>query len=165
MPLALAFVGIVLVLVGVRSTYGDFGAALRSEFTGPANFLYRAAAILMIGVIGYAGEGWRKLSTALMALMVIGLLVTRDRGFFDALRIGVSSAPVTPTSSESTTTAPPSPTASPTGGDALARGFTLLASGNLPGAGLEALRGIVSTAPAPPLPPLPPLPPPPPRPF
>lgn len=93
MPLALTFAGIVLVLVGVRNTYGEFGSALREEFVGPANFGYRAGAILMVGVIGYAGDRWRELSVALMALLTLGLLVTIDSDFFGKLGEGIKAAP------------------------------------------------------------------------
>lgn len=130
MPLALALIGVVLVLVGVRNTYGDFAQTLKGEFAGQGSFLYRAVAILMIGVIGYAGERWRQLSVALMTLMVLGLLVTRDRGFFDQLRLGVQAAPVTPTAAPSAPppvstaqASAPSPGATPTSldGDDLLR--------------------------------------------
>jgi hypothetical protein len=93
LPLALALVGVVLVLVGVRGTYPQLGSLLREEFVGPANFTYRAAAILMVGVIGYAGEQWRNLSVALMSLLVLGLLLSRDQDFFSQLGKGVAATP------------------------------------------------------------------------
>jgi hypothetical protein len=110
MPLALALTGIVLVLVGVRGTYADFAATLKGEFVGPGNFGYRAAAILMVGVIGYAGDSWRKLSVAMMLLLVLGLLVTKDRGFFGELGVGMQASPVRPTAD---TSVAPQPSVTP----------------------------------------------------
>lgn len=109
MPLGIVAIGIVLVLVGLNNTYGDFGRTLKNEFVGPGNFLFRAAAILMIGVIGYAGEGWRRLSVALLVLMTIGLLLTKDKGVFGQLGKGVSASPVKPIVNPSTTTGASAP--------------------------------------------------------
>lgn len=96
MPIALTLIGLVLVISGVRNTYADLGKTLAGEFTGSGNYTYRAAAIVMLGVIGYAGDDARKLSVGLMVLMTLGLLLSVDKDFFGKLGMEVSAAPVKP---------------------------------------------------------------------
>lgn len=126
MKIALVVLGLVLVLVGVQNTYNDFGKTLKGDFTGPGNFLYRAAAIGLIGLIGVAGEGGRKLSLGLLILMTLGLLVSKDKGFFANLAKGVSASPVKPVSNPTGGTSPTSTSSQL--GSALKLGTSLLKS-------------------------------------
>ena len=53
MPFALLFIGILLVVVGVRNMAAPFIALLGGDFSGPDNFLYWVVALVIIGAVGY----------------------------------------------------------------------------------------------------------------
>jgi len=78
MPLLLAIVGAALIVSALRNEQATLGALLASDI--PA-FLPWAAAILVIGAIGYVPE-LRKPSHALLALVIIVILLKRGKGFF-----------------------------------------------------------------------------------
>jgi hypothetical protein len=128
MPIALLIIGLVLVVSGVRDTYADLGKTIQGDFLGQGSFLPRAGAILMLGVVGYAGPDFRKLSIGLMILLTLGLLLTKDKGFFaqlgNAIRQGPTASKAAPASSSSA----PSPSSSPlaNGASALQLGAMLL---------------------------------------
>jgi hypothetical protein len=96
MPIALILIGLALVISGARNTYADLGATIKGDFVGQGSFTPRAGAILMIGVIGYAGPEWRKLSIGLMVLLTLAFLLKRDSGFFAQFGKALASKPVAP---------------------------------------------------------------------
>lgn len=71
-------------IASVKNTYGQttpsggpgLGALLTNDFTGPNNFVYWLAAILIIGAIGYI-EKLKPLSNAFLVLVVVVLILKR----------------------------------------------------------------------------------------
>ena len=94
MPFALVFIGLILVVTGVKNTHKQLGAQIISDFTGPNNFFYWFAAIGAVGALG-ASETFRPLSRAFMALIIIAMVI-RNGGFFDQLMKAISAGPVKP---------------------------------------------------------------------
>lgn len=80
MPIALIVIGLILLIVTVRGTAGEFMALLRSDFSGQGNFLQWFVAIILIGSLGYV-KTLRPLSGPFLALLIIVLLLS-NRGFF-----------------------------------------------------------------------------------
>lgn len=79
----LVFIGLILVIVGVRDETEAFNATLSEDIlgaSGTSNFVAFVIAIAIIGAIGSAKE-LRGFSNAFMALIIIVLLIS-NRGFF-----------------------------------------------------------------------------------
>lgn len=81
MPFALAIIGVILVVVAVRNTQDDFSKLVIGDFSGPGNFFWWLAAILMIGAIGYI-QKLKPISDGLLALVLVALLLTRGSPSF-----------------------------------------------------------------------------------
>ena len=75
MPFVLIIVGVVFLVSGVRGTSSELLSLLRSDFTGPNNFLYWLLSILVIGAIGYI-EPLKPVSRAFLALLIVVLFLT-----------------------------------------------------------------------------------------
>jgi len=88
MPIALVFIGVVILVVAIRGTEKEFFALLKSDFTGPGNFIYWVLAFYLIGAVGYFPP-LRKLSNTFLVLVILALFLS-NRGFFvkftDALK-------------------------------------------------------------------------------
>jgi len=95
MPFALVTIGLIMVITGVRNTYGDFASQLRSDFTGPGNFTFWVASIGAIGALGYV-ETLRPFANMFMALVIIAM-VLKNGGVFDKFKSALTSGPVSPT--------------------------------------------------------------------
>lgn len=98
MAFALLIIGAVLLIAAVRGTTdGPAGlyALLLNDFTGPANFVYWAVAILLIGALGYIPK-LKTFSVALLALVVLVLFLKKGDpsgvggGFFAQLSSGLA---------------------------------------------------------------------------
>ena len=79
MAFALLIIGAVLLIAAVRGTTdGPAGlyALLVGDFTGPANFVYWAVAILLIGALGYIPK-LKTFSVALLSLVVLVLFLKK----------------------------------------------------------------------------------------
>ena len=90
------FAGLLALVSAVRGTHAQLGALLKSDFTGPGNFIYWTAVVLVIGSIGYL-KPFRTLSRAFLVLIIIILLLTKGNpnlpggGFFAQLLSGLGS--------------------------------------------------------------------------
>jgi hypothetical protein len=95
MPFALVTIGLIMVITGVKNTHAEFGALVKSDFTGPGNFTYWVIALGAVGSVGYI-QSLRPLSHAMLALIIIVMLL-KNGGFFtklqDALKQGPESIP------------------------------------------------------------------------
>lgn len=101
MPFALVFAGLILIVSGAKGTQGALGAQLKQDFTGTNNFLFWIAAIGALGALGYVKE-LRTFSRYMMALVVLAIVLANGRnGFFQKLKDGIGSSPVTPKSTAS----------------------------------------------------------------
>lgn len=83
MPFVLIIVGIVLVVASVRNTTDVLFTQVKGDFTGPNNFTYWMASILLIGAIGYI-KPLQPLSRAFLVLVVV-VLVLSHGGLFAQL--------------------------------------------------------------------------------
>lgn len=84
MPVALLFGGAVLLIAAVRDTQDDLFGLVLDDITGPNNFVEWALAILLIGALGYIPK-LKPLSTALVALVLVGIFFRKGVGFFSQL--------------------------------------------------------------------------------
>lgn len=91
MPLALVIIGLLMVITGVKNTHAQFGAELKSEFTGPGNFTYWFASIVIIGAIGYS-KPFKPFANAFLALVLI-VIVLKNGGVFDKLKEALAQGP------------------------------------------------------------------------
>lgn len=116
MAFALLIIGAVLLIAAVRGTTdGPAGlyALLVGDFTGPANFVYWAVAILLIGALGYIPK-LKTFSVALLSLVVLVLFLKKGDpsgvggGFFSQLTTGLGST-TTPVAAASTSLPAPVP--------------------------------------------------------
>lgn len=92
MPIALVILGLVMVVSGVKNTYGDLGAQLKADMTGAGNFGYWALSIGAIGAVGYS-DTLRPFSNAALALVLVALLLA-NRGFFARLKEAIDAGPL-----------------------------------------------------------------------
>jgi hypothetical protein len=76
MTFALLAIGVILITVAVRGTQDDFVTLLKGDFSGPGNFWWWIAALLIIGAIGYV-EKLKPLSDGLLLVILLALVLTR----------------------------------------------------------------------------------------
>lgn len=88
MPFVLLVAGAVLLASAIQNTQSTIlFPTLKSEFTGPNNFIFWFIAILLIGSIGYIPKA-KPISTAFLTLVVLVLVLTKGNpsdaggGFF-----------------------------------------------------------------------------------
>ncbi len=84
MPYALLLIGAILLVAGVRNTYGQLWALIKNDFIGTGGFINWVAAIAVIGAIGYIPR-LRSLSVAFMTLLLL-VLVLSHAGLFAQLQ-------------------------------------------------------------------------------
>ena len=81
MPFAIILAGILALVLGYNGTEGNFFSLLKSDFTGPGNFIYWILAIAVIGGLGYV-PGLQGVSRAFLFLVILVLVLTKGQGFF-----------------------------------------------------------------------------------
>lgn len=104
MPFVLLALGIMFFVIAIQGTQGALFTLLKSEFTGPNNFLVWALAILLLGLAGYI-KTVRPVTNAFLGLVFLVLILTNGTGFFSRLNAAVR-APVAPSSDAATGTSP-----------------------------------------------------------
>jgi hypothetical protein len=104
MPFALIFIGLLMVVSGMRDTHADLGRELVDDIGGKGGFGTRLLAIGAVGSLGYMGGEWRRLSTYFMVLVLIALLFSADKGFFAKLTAARQSGPSQVTAAPAGTT-------------------------------------------------------------
>lgn len=82
MPLFFLVVGLLLIVTVVRGTVGDFSHLLAEDVSG--GFLKWLAAILVIGILGYA-KPFQEPSRYLLGLVALVVLLTKGSGFVSML--------------------------------------------------------------------------------
>lgn len=83
MPLALAIMGVLLLVVGVKGTYGDLAKLLKEDFTGSGNFFVWLLAVGVVGSIGYV-PALQQFSRIFLGLVLVTFLI-KSVGFPDML--------------------------------------------------------------------------------
>lgn len=91
MPIALIIIGLLLVVTGVKNTYAEFGAQVKSDFVGPGNFTYWVVAISIIGAVGYI-KPLQKVANAFLALVLLAFIL-KNGGVFDKLKQAIEQGP------------------------------------------------------------------------
>jgi hypothetical protein len=125
MPFALVFIGLLMVVSGLRDTHAELGSELVTDIGGKGGFGTRLLAIGAVGSIGYMGPEWRRLSVYFMVLVVLALLFSADKGFFEQLTKARQSGPVSVKST---------PAVTPSAASGAASGNTLTGVTGVPGA-------------------------------
>lgn len=84
MALALLFIGVLFVVAAVRNQQSALLAQLEGDFSGSSNFLFWAAAIVLLGAIGYIPK-LKPISVALLVLVLVSIALKKGTGFFAQL--------------------------------------------------------------------------------
>lgn len=115
MPFVLIFLGILLLVVSIRGTQGDFFSLLQSEFAGSNSFVVWASAFIILGLLGYI-RPIRPITHAFLVLLLLVLILTNGKGFVSQFNAAIRS-PVAPsvnaTSSSQTVAGGAAPVGSP----------------------------------------------------
>ena len=108
MSFALFFAGAVLLIAAVRNTQSGANGLftlLQGDFTGPNNFIFWLASLLVIGAIGYIPKA-KPFSVALLALVILTIVLRKGTGLFSqftsALGSTQSAAPAATTAATAT---------------------------------------------------------------
>lgn len=105
MPFTLVFVGLVLIVSGVRDTQSQLGKQVAGDFTGSGNFVFWLASLGAVGALGYVPE-LKKFSIAFMTLIIIAMILAQQKdgkgGFFATFYSALQSGPTPPAASGST---------------------------------------------------------------
>lgn len=80
MPLALAIIGVMLLVTAILNTYRCLGSQLAADMSGSGNFVYWIAALFIIGIMGYS-KPLETPSRLLLALIVLSMFLS-NQGFF-----------------------------------------------------------------------------------
>jgi hypothetical protein len=105
MPFAMVFIGLLMVISGMRDTHADLGGQMVTDVGGKGGFGTRLLAIGAVGSLGYLGGEWRRFSVYFMVLVLVALLFSSDKGFFEQLTSARKSGPAAVTASPAGTTA------------------------------------------------------------
>lgn len=99
MPFFLVLVGLICVVTAARNTHAAMGNQLVKDFTGQKSFIMWAAAIGMIGALGYSNT-LKPFSRAFLALILLAL-VLKNPGIFKTFIAAIKSGGVAPQSAAS----------------------------------------------------------------
>lgn len=106
MAFALLIIGITLVVAAVRGTHDLLLSLLKKDFSGPGNFVWWIAALLIIGAIGYVNR-LKPLSDGLLVIVLLVLFLSRGNprapqgGFFQQFLNAIQSTNTPTTGSTS----------------------------------------------------------------
>jgi hypothetical protein len=82
MPFGIIVVAIVLMIAAIRGSHNELITLVKGDFSGPNSFLPWIAALFLLYLISMY-EPLAPVSNAFMTLVVVVLLLTSGRGFFD----------------------------------------------------------------------------------
>lgn len=108
MPFVLVFIGLLLLVAGVRGTHTQLFTLIKGDFTGSGNFIYWIVAILAVGAVGYI-KPIKPVSDAFLVLIII-VMVLSNKGLFGKFTQQIQSTnTATPDSSNLGTITPLNP--------------------------------------------------------
>lgn len=111
MPFVLLFLGILFFVVSIQGTQTNLFTLLKSEFVGSNSFVVWAAALIVIGLLGYI-KPIKPISHAFMVLIVLVLVLANGQKFVGNFNSAIR-APTAPSANPTTAAgALPSPVAS-----------------------------------------------------
>lgn len=106
MPFFFVFVGVLLIITGVKDTYVALGKEVADDFSGKQNFFTWVMALGSVGALGYV-EKLRPFTNAFMVLILIAMVLSNSkRGDILTMISDGLNNPVTPPRPTSTTSAP-----------------------------------------------------------
>jgi hypothetical protein len=126
MPFVLLILGILFFIVSIQGTQGSFFSLIKSEFVGSNSFVVWAAALVIIGLLGYI-KPIRPISHAFLVLIVLVLVLANGKNFVANFNSAIRN-PVAPSSTANASAATP---AQVTLANSMASG-TLLNAPNVP---------------------------------
>lgn len=92
MPFALVTAGLLLFLTAINNTWRQAGGQVYKDlFSEDGGFVYWAAGLVIIGLIGYV-PSLKKPSDLFMILVILAMLL-QNKGFFAQLQSGLQSGP------------------------------------------------------------------------
>lgn len=94
MPFVLVIVGLLFLVVAIRGTQGALFSLVKSEFQGTNSFIPWAAAIFILGAIGYV-KTIKPVADGMIGLVILSMLLANKGGFFTQLNAGLQN-PVAP---------------------------------------------------------------------
>jgi hypothetical protein len=95
MPFVLIVVGILFLVVAIQGTQATMFSLLKKEFVGTNSFVPWAAAIIILGLIGYA-KPVRPITDAMIGLVLFVMLIANKGGVFAQFNNALQN-PVAPT--------------------------------------------------------------------
>ena len=113
-PFVFVVIGLLFLVSAIRGTQNDMFALIKSEFWGTNSFVPWAAAIMILGAIGYA-KPVRPIADAMIGLIVLVMILANKGGFFKQINQGLAN-PVSPTATTAAATASGTQQASVGGG-------------------------------------------------
>jgi hypothetical protein len=90
MPFVLITVGVAIFITALNNTWKQFGAQVYKDMFGATGggFVYWAAALVIVGFIGYIPQ-LKKPADFFLVLIIVGLLL-KNKGFFQQLQQGLA---------------------------------------------------------------------------
>lgn len=82
MPLAIALIGVLLVVASIRGKQWELVSLVKDDLTGPESFIPWVGVLIILYMIGKIGP-LEEVTYYFLALVIIVLFLTRGRGFFD----------------------------------------------------------------------------------
>ncbi len=104
MPFVFVVIGILFLVTAIRGTQGAMFTLLKSEFVGSNSFVPWAAAIFILGALGYS-KTVRPVADAMIGLVFLAMILANKGGFFSQLNNQLRN-PVAPATPAATPAAP-----------------------------------------------------------
>lgn len=111
MAFALLIIGLLMIAVGGRGTYAQFGTMVVNDFTvapsgGGPTFAVWLIALAAVGAVGFVSS-LQTISRMMLGLVLL-VLILRNKGFFDQFKAALAQGPTTPQPIPTSNTAPSS---------------------------------------------------------
>jgi hypothetical protein len=94
MGLPLLVIGLLMIVVGARGTYAQFGQQVASEFEGQNSFTYWIIALAALGGLGYVPQ-LQRISRWAMGLVILAIFLS-NKGFFAKFQQALQQGPQQP---------------------------------------------------------------------
>jgi hypothetical protein len=112
MPFVFIVLGLLFLVVAIRGTQAAMFGLLKDELWGSNSFVPWAAAILILGALGYA-RPVRPIADAMIGLIVLVMLLANKGGFFGQLNAALRNPTAPDATTQSPALAPPGAASAP----------------------------------------------------
>lgn len=89
MPLLLIAIGVVILAGAIRDRQNDLAELIKGDFSGPDSFLLWIGVFSLIYLFGKVDESGR-IAKSFGILILLVMMLTKGRGFFDMLKSQIS---------------------------------------------------------------------------